>query len=70
MQPIQMALTMGIAASAQDAKMRRTKNATVHAESLAAHAKLVKSAFERKLIDGPTDARPEIWKSPTSSRSA
>ena len=25
MQPIQLALTMGIAASAQDAKMRRTK---------------------------------------------
>jgi cytochrome c556 len=36
-------------------------NLAVHADSLAAHAKLVTSAFEHKVTAGPTDAEPEIW---------
>jgi cytochrome c556 len=36
-------------------------NLAVHADGLAAHAKLVTSAFERKVTGGPTDAEPEIW---------
>jgi cytochrome c556 len=36
-------------------------NLVVHADSLAAHAKLVTAAFERKVTAGPTDAEPEIW---------
>jgi len=36
-------------------------NLAVHADGLAAHAKLVTSAFERKVTAGPTDAEPEIW---------
>ena len=38
-----------------------TANISVHADSLAAHAKLAKGAFEKKVIDGPTDAEPAIW---------
>ena len=39
-------------------------HAAVHADALAAHAKLVAKAFERKVIDGPTDSEPEIWSKP------
>lgn len=38
-----------------------TGNIVVHAESLAAHAKLVSAAFERKVSAGRTDAEPAIW---------
>ena len=38
-----------------------TGNLVVHAESLAAHAKLVSTAFERKVTAGQTDAEPAIW---------
>lgn len=38
-----------------------TGNIVVHAEGLASHAKLVSSAFERKVTDGPSDAEPAIW---------
>ena len=36
-------------------------HASAHADSLAAHAKLISAAFERKVEKGPTDAEPEIW---------
>jgi cytochrome c556 len=36
-------------------------HAAAHAQSLASHAKLVAAAFERKVLDGPTDAKPAIW---------
>lgn len=36
----------------------------VHADSLAAHAKLVGAAFERKVTAGPTDSEPAIWEKP------
>jgi cytochrome c556 len=39
-------------------------HAVVHADSLVAHSKLVAAAFERKVIDGPTDSEPEIWEKP------
>jgi cytochrome c556 len=39
-------------------------NAPVHADGLASHSKLAKGAFERKVIDGPTDAEPAIWEKP------
>ena len=38
-----------------------TGNIVVHAEGLASHAKLVGSAFERKVTAGRTDAPPAIW---------
>jgi len=38
-----------------------TGNIVVHAEGLAAHAKLISSAFERKVSAGRTDAEPAIW---------
>ena len=38
-----------------------TGNIVVHAEGLASHAKLVRSAFERKVTAGQTDAEPAIW---------
>jgi cytochrome c556 len=38
-----------------------TGNVVVHAEGLASHAKLVSSAFERKVTSGPNDAEPAIW---------
>ena len=38
-----------------------TGNIVVHAEGLASHAKLIGSAFERKVTLGPTDAEPAIW---------
>ena len=38
-----------------------TGNIVTHAEGLASHAKLVSSAFERKVIDGPNDSEPAIW---------
>ena len=38
-----------------------TGNIVVHAESLAAHAKLASTAFERKVSAGRTDAEPAIW---------
>lgn len=36
-------------------------HALVHAEGLASHSKLVAAAFERKVIEGPTDAEPAVW---------
>ena len=36
-------------------------NVVTHAEGLASHAKLVRSAFERKVTSGPNDAEPAIW---------
>lgn len=36
-------------------------NVVVHAEGLASHAKLIRSAFERKVTAGKTDAEPAIW---------
>jgi cytochrome c556 len=41
-----------------------TGNVVVHAEGLASHAKLVGSAFERKVSAGRTDAQPAIWEKP------
>ena len=41
-----------------------TGNITVHADSLAAHARLEASAFERKVIEGKTDSEPAIWEKP------
>jgi cytochrome c556 len=38
-----------------------TGNIVVHAEGLAAHAKLISAAFERKVSAGRTDAEPAIW---------
>ncbi len=38
-----------------------TGNIVVHAEGLASHARLVGSAFERKVTAGRTDAQPAIW---------
>jgi cytochrome c556 len=32
-----------------------------HAQSLAKHADLAAAAFERKVVEGPTDAKPEVW---------
>jgi cytochrome c556 len=39
-------------------------HAVVHAEGLAARAKLVAKAFEHKVVDGPTDSEPAIWEKP------
>jgi cytochrome c556 len=41
-----------------------TAHVAAHARSLSAHADLVAAAFERKVVDGPTDAKPEIWARP------
>jgi len=38
-----------------------TANIVTHAEGLASHAKLVSSAFERKVTSGPNDSEPAIW---------
>jgi len=38
-----------------------TENIVGHAESLVDHAGLIAAAFEHKVIEGPTDAKPEIW---------
>jgi cytochrome c556 len=35
-----------------------------HAQSISKHADLAAAAFERKAIDGPTDAKPAIWEKP------
>jgi len=32
-----------------------------HAQSLSKHADLAAAAFERKVVEGPTDAKPEVW---------
>lgn len=45
-------------------------HAAVHAEGLASHAKLVAAAFERKVVDGPTDAEPAIWEKPADYKEA
>ena len=45
-------------------------HAAVHAEGLASHAKLVAAAFERKVVDGPTDAEPAIWEKPDEYKKA
>lgn len=45
-------------------------HAAVHAEGLAASAKLVTAAFERKVIDGPTDSEPAIWEQPEEWKKA
>jgi len=36
-------------------------HAVAHADALASHAKLIGAAFERKVVDGPTDSEPAIW---------
>lgn len=35
-----------------------------HAQSLSKHADLAAAAFERKVVEGPTDAKPEVWEKP------
>jgi cytochrome c556 len=37
------------------------QNVGVHAQNLARSAGLIPSAFERRVVDGPTDAKPEVW---------
>lgn len=37
------------------------QNVAVHAQNLARSAGLIPSAFERRVVSGPTDAKPEIW---------
>lgn len=39
-----------------------------HARAIAGHAGLASAAFERKAIEGPTDAKPEIWEQPERFR--
>ena len=38
------------------------KNIAVHARNIAETTKLTASAFEKKITDGATDAKPEIWR--------
>ena len=38
-----------------------TGNIEQHAENLEGNAKLIASAFEKKITSGSTDAKPEIW---------
>lgn len=45
-------------------------HAAVHADGLAARAKLVAAAFERKVTDGPTDSEPAIWEKPDEYKKA
>jgi cytochrome c556 len=40
------------------------ENLVVHANSLGQHAALIASAFERRVVEGPTDAKPAIWEKP------
>lgn len=35
-----------------------------HAQSLSKHADLAAAAFERKVVAGPTDAKPAVWEEP------
>jgi cytochrome c556 len=37
------------------------QNVAVHAQNLARSAGLIASAFERRVVSGPTDAKPEVW---------
>lgn len=39
-----------------------------HARSIASHAELAVAAFERKVVEGPTDAKPEVWEQPDRFR--
>lgn len=45
-----------------------SSHVAAHAQSIARHADLAVAAFERKVIEGPTDARPEIWEQPERFR--
>lgn len=38
-----------------------TANIEHHASALAESSKLIAAAFEKKVVAGPTDAKPEIW---------
>jgi cytochrome c556 len=38
-----------------------TENIVGHAESLSRHADLIVPAFEKRVVEGPTDAKAEIW---------
>lgn len=38
-----------------------TQNVAVHAQNLARSATLIRSAFERRVVAGPTDSKPEVW---------
>jgi len=37
------------------------QNIAVHAQNLARSASLIPSAFERRVVSGPTDAQPLVW---------
>ena len=65
-QSLMEAVSGDMAALANLMKYRLTvpSAAAVHADGLAAYAKLVSAAFERKVTEGPTDAKPEIWAKP------
>jgi cytochrome c556 len=39
----------------------QTQNVAVHAENLDRNGLLIASAFEAQVVEGPTDAKPEIW---------
>ena len=41
-----------------------TASIALHAERLEDAASLIPTAFEKRVVDGPTDAKPEIWEKP------
>jgi cytochrome c556 len=45
-----------------------SSHVVAHAQSIARHADLALAAFERKVVEGPTDAKPEIWEQPDRFR--
>lgn len=36
----------------------------VHAQAISRHADLASEAFERRVVEGPTDAKPDVWEKP------
>jgi cytochrome c556 len=47
-----------------------TANVAVHADSIEESASLIASAFEKKVTEGATDAKPEIWQKPDEFKDA
>jgi cytochrome c556 len=52
---------MAAVASIVKGRLSLPEHIAQHAELIGHTAKLVPSAFEDRVVDGPTDAKPEIW---------
>jgi cytochrome c556 len=61
---------MGALGDIMKGQLGLPRNLESHAKQLTLSSHLIESAFEKKVVDGPTDAKAEIWKDQAKFREA